>query len=333
MADSPRPRFRRSDGLRWIVVVSITFLLSLVIGWFLPDGLNKLAKALGQPEVPATALTRFFCFALLFVITAATELLLWMRQQTSEILGRVAESVEHQLQASAAIATEGAVLRAVLPTLDATPEEASCSAALVKTFGTVLGSIPRGLLIGYSVLIENGLANVDDDIHAVGTGGLRVNIRQHVEITRRLAHQASSFTQINRKAFDVPRQWTQEWLDLVDELGARTLTTEYIVLMTADELEAKAPEIQTMRAYLEARRWTLRCCQVERVEDALGGALPTQANLDVYDGDIAKLQTPPSGEYRGGIELNMQLVELRRQPAIRSFVTAVQQFGQVPHRT
>lgn len=330
MAKAPRPVPRRSDEFRWIVVVSIAFLLSLASGWFLPDGLNKLAKSLGQPTVPATALTRFFCFALLFVITAATELLLWTRQQTSETLRNVTETVERQLQASAAVATEGAVLRTVLPALDATPEEASCSAALVKTFGSVLASIPRGLLIGYSVLIENGLANVDDDIHAVGAGGLRVNIRQHVEITRRLAHQASSFTQINRKAFDVPRQWTQEWLDLVDELGARTLSTEYIVLMPAAQLQAKRQEIARMRAYLEARSWTLRCCEVERIEDALGGALPTQANLDVYDGDIAKLQTPPSGEYRGGIELSMQLVELRRQPAIRSFVTAVQQFGQVP---
>jgi hypothetical protein len=321
---------RLSDEARWILIVAATFLLSLAAGWFLPDGLNELARLLGQPEVPVAALTRFFSFALLFAITGVTELLLWTRQQTTATIRKVDETIERQLAASAATATESAVLRAVLPLHDATPEEASCSTTLLKTFGSVLSSVPRGLLVGYSVLVEQGLANVDDDIHAVGSGGLKVNIRQHVEITRRLAQQASSFTQINRKAFDVPAQWTQEWLDLVDELGARTLSKEYIVLMTESDLRGRADEIRGMQAYLGQRRWTLKCCEVERAEDALGGALPTQANLDVYDGDIAKLQTPPSGEYRGGIELNMQLVELRRQPAIRSFVTAVRQFGQTP---
>jgi hypothetical protein len=330
LRDASVPAPPRSGGLRWILVVATSVALSLAAGWFLPDGLNALARALHQPEVPTNGLTRFFCFALLFVISSATELLLWTRQQTSETLGRVDGTIRDQLAASATAATENAVLRAVLPAADATPEEASCSTALLKAFGSVLASVPSGLLVGYSVLIENGLANVDDDIHAAGTGGLRVNIRQHVEITRRLAQQASWFTQINRKAFHVPGEWTQEWLDLVDELGARTLSKEYIVLMPAAALSAQLDDIMGMREYLEQRRWTLKCCEVERVEDALGGALPTQANLDVYDGDIAKLQAPPSGEYRGGIELSMRLVELRRQPAIRSFVTAVRQFGQIP---
>jgi len=59
----------------------------------------------------------------------------------------------------------------------------------------------------------------------------------------------------------------------------------------------------------------------------LGGKLPTPANVDVYDGRIAKLQAPPQGEYRGGIHLEMQIVELNRDPELRSFVAAVKQFG------
>jgi hypothetical protein len=309
-----------------------TFALSLVLGWFLPDGLNQLAGLTGQDRVPDTSLTRFFCFALLFLIAAAIEVLVWLRAQANDAVERIETTVARGLADGAAEAAQSAVLRALLPT-SSSPENASMAARQLNVFGALLASVPPQLFAGLSVLVEDGLNEVDARIGEATGPGLNVNIQRHVEITRRIAEHASTFTQINRRAFRVPGQWTQEWLDLVDELGSRGLSTEYIVLMPRDSLDSQSDEIDGMARYLGERGWALRCCELERVQDTLGGKLPTAANVDVYDGRIAKLQAPPQGEYRGGIQLEMRLVELSRDPELRSFVAAVRQFARAPRAT
>jgi hypothetical protein len=311
----------------WLLVFSATFIASVAVGWFLPDGLNQLARLLDQPEVPTSALTRFFSFLLVFVISAGFESLVWVRRQTMVTAERVTEAVERGVVLGVVAAAESAVLRSAVPYAAGTPGDASIVGHLLKTFGTLLAAIPPGLLAGYSVMLENGLATLRNDVDAVASPGLKISIREHLEITRRLAREAKTFTQINRRAYLAPQQWTQEWLHLVDELGARDLATEYIVLMSAKDLAARTVEIESMREYLTEHRWMFKCCEIEQVRDALGGRIPTEANVDVYDSRVAKLQTPPEGRYRGGIELDMTLADLDHRPDLLSFVMAVRQFA------
>jgi hypothetical protein len=317
----------RSEARRWILWLGAAFLLALALGWLLPNGLNVLARLFGQPEVPETALVHFFCFAMAFFASASVELLIWMRQRTTQALEDLDEVVRSGLEAGVPDAVSNAVLRTVLPNTSGSREGAEDNARLLFAYANLLATVPPRLLSGYSVLIEDGVAQVEHDLRSVASTGLEVNIQRHVEITRRLTARAHAFVQINRKAFDVPRQWTQEWLDLVEELGARDLNSEYIVLMTSEALAEADLQLRSMAKYLESRNWNFRCCAVEKVRDALGGLIPTEANLDIYDAEIAKLQSPPKGEYVGGVKLNLQLLELQRHPEVAHYIDVVRQYA------
>jgi len=78
-----------------------------------------------------------------------------------------------------------------------------------------------------------------------------------------------------------------------------------------------------MRTYLEERGWTLRTCDSHDVQESLGGVLPTEANVDVFDRRVAKLQQPPHGGYRGGIKLRLTIVDLDSSQELRRFVDRV----------
>ncbi len=315
---------------RWLVIFIATAVVSLAAGWLLPDGLNELAKTLHQPKVPEDPLTKFLSALTVFLIAMSIDVLTWLRGQSLETTETIARAVE----AGSARAAEQAVIRAVVPGAASTHDDVAAQATLIAEFATTLARVPPGLLRGYAVLMETALAQIADDLRAVSSPGkgIKADVQQHLEITRRLTRNGHSFVQVNRRAFRVPDEWTQEWIDLVDELGHRDgMTKEYIVLMPAAELEVAAVEIDGMRTYLRRRDWLLRCCEVERVRDALRGAIPTEANIDVYDGRFAKLQSPPpGGRYRGGIELDLGLVDLKSYAELNRFVTTIQRFAMAP---
>jgi hypothetical protein len=316
------------EGRRWFGGILAAFLASLLLGWLLPNGLNEFSRLTGQEEIPTTPLVHFFCFAMAFFLTLGTELLLWSRRHTADAIESITRAVKEGLATGTAAAMKLAVVRSILPHHDADAAQTSRSIELLTAYADVLATIPQPMLNGYSVLVEDGLARMESDLRSVASTGLEVNIQRHVEITRRLTAEARSFLQINRKSFLVPDEWTQEWLDLVDELGARAkLEKHYTVLMGSEDLRRHRDEIAGMAAYLDQRGWQLSTCSLEKVSDGLGSSVPTMANLDVYDGRFAKLQSPPEGRYRGGVRLEMTLVELDRRPELRRFINAVVQYA------
>src|SRR5680860_544910 len=111
----------------WLLLFVATFALSVALGWFLPDGLNQLAGLTGQDPVPDTSLTRFFCFALLFLVAASTEVLVWLRVQANNAVDRIEATVAKGLSDGILDAAESTVLRALLPTFSS-PENASMAA-------------------------------------------------------------------------------------------------------------------------------------------------------------------------------------------------------------
>lgn len=83
-----------------------------------------------------------------------------------------------------------------------------------------------------------------------------------------------------------------------------------------------------MNSYLSQRGFTFKCCVLEDVQDSLGGTLPTQENVEVFDNKIIKLQSPPAGVYKGGIALKMTLFDISQRDDISRFVNYVTNFAE-----
>lgn len=223
---------------------------------------------------------------------------------------------------------ERALVRAILPQTAGSEEAAAESARLLRNFGTLLQSVPAHLLPGFGVLIRKGIDRTGRDLEAVANHGLNVDVEEHLQITRRLAGSNRGFLQIQRRAFNVPADWTQEWIDLVDEFGKRSPTPEYIVLMRATELEAARAKVHEMSEYLSTRGWSFKCCELDRVEEILGQGGPTD-NLDVY-GEIAVKLHPPADGYRNRPNFDLRLVDLAGQADLQRFIARVRSFARVP---
>lgn len=324
------PGSARSDTRNWVLVFAGTFVASLVLGWLLPDGINFFVKLTGGSPTSTTPLTRFFCFALSFVLMLMLELLIWIRAHEQATKEAMEATVRDGLRLQAAEVVNSSMLRALVPSRAANPQAAAETAGLISELSRTVGEVPASLVPGYSVLLRDGMKQASMEASAALNAGQMVDIRRHLEITRNLAHQASYFTQINRRTFDVPAKWTQEWLALVDEFGAWQAPATYIVLMESGKLAANKEDLQSMKVHLESRKWIFECCELEGVLDTFGGKLPNIAentNIDVFGDAVAKLQTPPKGEYRGGIELKLRLLELSDSPELKKFIDAVTSFS------
>jgi hypothetical protein len=314
---------------KWIGLFAATFVVGLVGGWLLPDGMNDVAGWFNQPKVTVTPLVRFFSQLLLFTILIALDLMLWLRSQSAKTLGDVQPTVKDALALHSTEMAERAVLRALLPQTAASEEEAAESARLLKQFSAVLASVPAHLMVGYGVLIHKGIVKMSADLANVATKGLEVDVEQHLQITRRFVGSDRPFVQIQRRAYNVDQDWTQEWLNLVDVLGKRSPRPEYIILMPADDLSANRDKIDGMGAHLSAREWSFKCCELERVRDSIGGRLP-EDNLDVY-GDVAVKLHPPAASYRSRPTFELKLVDLSRDADLRRFIDAVRNYARAPN--
>lgn len=323
-------------GPSWIIKSALAFIGSFVAGWFLPDGLNWLVDRLGEEQFEVSPLIRFFSFLISFVIVSSVELLLWTRRELasgldairSEVQGAVAAAIPtavgRGLSESAVLNAQGAVLAALVPVLTRTPADGPLVAGHISRFSAVLQQVPEGLLHGYSVIVDRELTALETRVSGVANHGHPVDIVDHVEMTRQLAQRSRTFTQINRRAFQVPEEWTAEWIRLVAELGQRPeLARTYIVLISEAQITVQSGLLARMDAYLRNHNWDFKVCAEETIQDSLGGTLPTDQNIDAFDGGIVKLQAVPSGRYRGGIMLTLTLTRLGPNSSLQRFIRSV----------
>jgi hypothetical protein len=313
---------------RWVLAPVAIALVTSVGGWFFIDGLNQIAELVGTSKVPSSGDIRAFSAIAMFMAGLALEVVLWSRATIRQALATGTENTERGLRDGVAKAVESAVLQSLWP-VKAGPEHGALVTRLLSTFVDDIARIPSMLLPGYSVLIEAHLAETSAAIRVFESHGSKVSVSAHLEMTRRLSVSATSFLQINRRAFKAPGEWTKQWCAFVEEMGQRRdVKTEYIVLMPAAELNAHVREIKSMDRYLRGASWSLSVCDDEDVKDALGGSLSTMSNVDVYDTRVAKLQSPPGdGGYVGGIDLELRFVELIRDPDLARFIDATRQFA------
>jgi hypothetical protein len=317
---------------KWLGVFALTFVVSVVGGWFLPDGLNEVAELTHQAKVPTTALVRFFSLALLFSTLATIDLIVWSRSQARKAAANIDGAIRGGLASYGAEVAESAVLQSLLPYKAATKEQASYGAGIIKLLGDVLAAVPHELLPGYSVYIEDCMSRVGDQVRTLGNSRVGVNIEQHLAINRRMAHSEKGYTHLNRRVFNAPNDWTEDWRNMVAEFGAAAFTPEYIVVMEKASLERHADKVRSMYAFLGTHAWLFRCCELEQVLDTIGEELPTDANVDVFGASAAKLHWIPAAGYRGAATIDIRLVRLLSEPALQSYINTVRRFAWTPDK-
>jgi hypothetical protein len=193
--------------------------------------------------------------------------------------------------------------------------------------------VPPELLAGYSVVLEDQLSGVGDEVRALGSSRVSVNIAQHLQMNRRMANCEKSYTHINRRAFNAPVEWTEDWRNMVEEFGAAPFRPEYIVVMPKRDLEHAADKICSMARYLTENSWVLRCCSLEEVYDTVGRTHDVDANVDVFSGQAAKLHWTPDAGYRHAATISIRLVRLSTDQTVRSYVDTVRRFAWAPDPT
>lgn len=320
------------EAWKWLAVFALTFVVSVVGGWFLPDGLNEVARLAHQSKVPTTGLVHFFSLALLFSMLATIDLIIWSRSQARKTAADIDGAIRGGLASYSAEVAESAVLQSLLPYKAATKEQASYGARIVKLLGDVLVAVPHELLPGYSVYIEDCMSRVGDQVRILGNSRVGVNIEQHLAINRRMAHSESGYTHLNRRVFNAPNDWTEDWRNMVAEFGAAAFTPEYIVVMEKASLEQHADKVRSMYTFLNEHAWLFRCCELEQVLDTIGEELPTDANVDVFGASAAKLHWIPTAGYRGAATIDIRLVRLLSEPVLQSYVNTVRRFAWTPDK-
>jgi hypothetical protein len=117
-------------------------------------------------------------------------------------------------------------------------------------------------------------------------------------------------------------------MQLIDQLPARGVKCEYVVLMDHPTMRAERERLRSMEQFLTPRGWSFKYCDLQDVLDSFGGALPTSWNLDVFDNKIVKLQETPAGRYHGGVRLKMAIFDLAHGAELRRLVTWVARIAQ-----
>jgi hypothetical protein len=302
-------------SIRWFVMETLIAVTSAVLGWLLPDGLNRLAVILQQPPLTVTPIDRLLSAMVVFVFATSLQLIITTREGM--------RAMQHELPVSIQKVLDSSVLRLFLDNIAQSPHGVVSMERIATAAVSPLAQGHIGLLDARAVIVERALTNATQDIRLLGGAGLEVDIFDNNEITLRLASDCHSYRQIQRKAYQVPGEWTQTWMRFVAELGAKAVSCEYIVLMDRASFVSDRKKLDSMNQYLSEHHWDFYYCDLQDVLDSFGGVLPTEWNLEVFDLRIVKLQETLAGFYHGGVRLRVALYGLDERAELRRLDAAV----------
>jgi hypothetical protein len=300
---------------RWFVIEIVVAIMSSILGWLLPDGLNYVAHILQQKSLAVTPVERFLSALVIFLFVTTIQLIITTRETANSILEELPMNIQKLLDKS--------VLSIFLDRIAQSPQGIESMERIVAAAMSPLSYGNIALIDARAVIIERALASATQDIQLISNTGLDVDIFDNNEITMRLASRCYSYKQIQRKAYQVPGEWTQTWMRFVAELGAKQVSCEYVVLIDRQTAVDNRKKLDSMQKYLCAHNWTFYYCDLKDVLDSLGGVLPTDWNLEVFDRQIIKIQETPAGFYHGGIRLKVALYGLDERAEMRRMAEAV----------
>ena len=309
--------------LRWLLVSVLLFCLSAILSLFLPNGFNWLMGLFGEQPVTITPLIRLYWFLCIFLFLRGVEMTFWARSEFTRLFTKFSTSFDDSIAKKLDQLLNRSLLRFFWPSVANDSDQFLLLSRRFHTVLSPLASVDPSLLPAYAVLIERQLQEFENEVSRISTVGCRADIATHIAISRRLTAGASAYLQIQRRAFLAPDEWTQEWCDFVTDLSRQRMAREYIVLADRALLTSECARLQSMATFLRARHFVFSFCDAKHIEDSLGGSLPTDDVIEVFDMNIVKLATLPEGKYRGGINLNLILTRLAQREGLRRMVDCV----------
>ncbi|WP_336215018.1 hypothetical protein [Nonomuraea sp. LPB2021202275-12-8] len=310
-------------GGRWVATEAVIAASSMSIGWLIPDGLSLAAQLLGQPPLVVTPVVRLLSAMVTFMFAVSLQLMLFMRSQIRALQAGIPETVATALGQATGPALDSSLLRVLLDNLNGSQASLPGTYALLRS---VTGVLTRGhvhLRDAYAMVIERALTGAEREIEKLESGGLEADILDHLEVTQRLCEGAQTYLQIQRRAFMVPEEWTQEWMRFLTSLPARGATCEYIVLLDRTTLIQERARLESMNRYLTRSGWSFKYCDLRDVSDSFGGVLPTEWNTEVIDERVIKLHEMPRGQYHGGARLRMLVYVFGQKADMQRYIQCV----------
>lgn len=294
----------------------------------MPDGINSISQLFGQDIYPVTPLIRLFTFMFAFLFMIGIEMIIWIRVEIETFKKEIPCLLTDKLMVSTKEAVENSLIQLILKSLKDKPDNINTINKILEEFTEPISKLSSDILDAYSIIIESFVNRFNEDIKNLGQDGCHVNLREHLETTKWLTAKSRNYLQIQRKAFLVPDEWTNQWCQFLNLLQKRKIYCEYIVLMDRQSLINEKNKLESMNIYLSQRGFIFKVCVLEDVQDSLGGTLPTEENIEVFDKKIVKLQAIPSGGYKGGVTIKMTLFEISKRDKIRRFVDCVSHFSE-----
>jgi hypothetical protein len=308
---------------RWIATEVTLAVISTTIGWFLPDGLNALARLAGQSTLTLNPIERLLSAMVIFLFTVTLQLLLFVRSEIQDLRKDIPNVIEGALAEKAGSALDYSLLRVLLNGLDTKPESLLHVRTLLRSVSTALSNAHPDTRQAHTLMLERAITAAALEVNKLGTSGLEADLMNHLEVTRRLTEDARTYVQIQRRVFMVPDEWTQEWLRIVRTLSEQKTSCTYIVVIDRSELIKERKRTESMNRFLSRQGWQFKFCDLRDVLDTFGGQLPTDWNVELIDDKVIKLHEIPSGRYQGGTMLKMLLFSFDPRSDLGRYITYV----------
>jgi hypothetical protein len=314
---------------KWILISIVLFILSTAIGWLIPDGLNWISQLLHRPTITISPTDRLFSFMLAFAFMTSIELIIWVRTEFHEMKSELPQLVRTTLERCTTSALDESLFQIFWKELKENPEVNSEIRKLLNLFmESIIPMISDPFFVAYSVIIEKLVRKTSSEIQTLRGGIYTVDVADHLEITRRLSQHCTRYIQIQRKAYLVPDDWTNEWMRFIDFLSTQPISCEYVVLMDKQSLKQNKEKLDSMNLFLTKRKVAFKCCDLTHVLDSLGGSLPMESIVESFDDKYVKTQDFKGDKYQGGIKVRVTLINLAQRSDVLQFINCVQKFAQ-----
>ncbi len=294
------------SALRWIATVAAVFIVpALVMEAVLS------AFAIGSLDRDAA---RFLIYLVGLQLTISLAFILEWRLASAKTLSGLTAGVKASLDSNIRNSIDSGIVGHFIDR-----RNGSAVSEIFAHVATVLldrlKDRPAELLEACSPFIEAEIAlalqHVDDSLGA----GAKVDIAEHLRVTRYLCDRSTSYLQIQRRAFSVPEEWTREWVAFIEEMSRKNIIKTYIVLAPVAELKADSAKLDSMKKYLRARGFRFGTCNFHEVADVTGGGVP-KGVIEVFGNGIIKIAELPAGKYQGGIKLTMTISDTKRNAEV-----------------
>lgn len=309
------------EALRWIVTVvvsvAISFGFSRVVRLIVGTYFNTLVA-------PYDLLLEVLTFFSALLCSLGIGIALQGRRERSQLLSQSIEEFKEQVTQS----IETVIDNSLVTKLHGDLQSGIRTSRVFDDFNQLvlhLNTRSTGLIAAAGVFLEREFASLSGRLNELFSDGTLIDIADHVRMTRRLCANAETYLQIQRRAFRVPDEWTNEWCEFLEYLGHnKKIRKKYVVVLNQNEMTSSIERLNSMDRYLSQERVEFYVCDLERVRDALGGVLPTNRVIELFDKSVIKAADLPTGRYRGGNMLGMSVYDAAKRPDLMKYIEAVE---------